>query len=159
MTAGALEMPRQVAQLALGFLTGTQEHAFVRLFTFGSDHPNVIDADVTQHCAQVRVGMVHRLVFATGAKPVAAAAGIDLVIRYSLGDYPNLYGQCLLDECFAVYGAPDVVARASADVPTLISVQGAGYSALCVPGRERHPPVRAFFQWVQAQAKLSGQAL
>lgn len=39
------------------------------------------------------------------------------------------------------------------------SVQGAGYSALCVPGRERHPPVRAFFQWVQAQAKLSGQAL
>jgi len=40
-----------------------------------------------------------------------------------------------------------------------ISVQGAGYSALCVPGRERHPPVRAFFQWVQAQAKLPGQAL
>lgn len=161
-------------------------------------------------------------------------ASIDLVIRYSIGDYPNLYGQCLFDECFAVYGAPDVVARASAHVPTLISVrwhnsrlyalgwqawcekagetwlnyalplreydeehyalqaaiagqglvlasnilvsesvatgllvpyrpqisvQGAGYSALCVPGRERHPPVRAFFQWVQAQAKLSGQAL
>lgn len=161
-------------------------------------------------------------------------ASIDLVIRYSIGDYPNLYGQCLFDECFAVYGAPDVVARASAQVPTLISVrwhnsrlyalgwqawcekagetwlnhalplreydeehhalqaaiagqglvlasnilvsesvatgllvpyrpqisvQGAGYSALCVPGRERHPPVRAFFQWVQAQAKLPGQAL
>lgn len=159
-------------------------------------------------------------------------ASIDLVIRYSLGDYPNLYGQCLLDECFAVYGAPEQVALASTQLPTLISVRwhnselyalgwqawcdkagetwlaqttplreydeehyalqaaiagqglvlasnilvsesvasgllvpyrpqvsvdGAGYSALCVPGRERHPPVRAFFQWVQEEAELSGE--
>ena len=40
-----------------------------------------------------------------------------------------------------------------------VSVGGAGYSALCVPGRERHPPVRAFFQWVQEEARLSGHAL
>ncbi|MGR3886993.1 LysR substrate-binding domain-containing protein [Pseudomonas sp. 1152_12] len=161
-------------------------------------------------------------------------ASVDLVIRYSIGHYPNLYGQCLFDEFFAVYGSPEQVARASTQVPTLISVRwhnselyargwqawcdkaslrwldhrlpareydeehyalqaaiagqglvlasnilvsesvasgllvpyrpqvsvsGAGYSALCVPGRERHPPVRAFFQWVQEEAKLSGHAL
>lgn len=40
-----------------------------------------------------------------------------------------------------------------------ISVDGAGYSALCVPGRERHPPVRAFFQWMQEEVRLCGQAL
>ena len=161
-------------------------------------------------------------------------ASVDLVIRYSLGDYPQLYGQCLFDESFAVYGSPEQVARAASHVPTLISVRwhnsdlyalgwkawcekagetwlahtsllreydeehyalqaaiagqglvlasnilvsesvasgllvpyrpqvrvdGAGYNALCVPGRERHPPVRAFFQWVQEEAKLSGHAL
>ena len=160
-------------------------------------------------------------------------ASVDLVIRYSLGDYPHLYGQCLFDECFAVYGSPEQVARASTQVPTLISVRwhnselyalgwqawcdkageawlglgplreydeehyalqaaiagqglvlasnilvsesvasgllvpyrpqvsvaGAGYSALCVPGRERHPPVRAFFQWVREEARLSGQTV
>ncbi|MFQ6591480.1 MULTISPECIES: LysR substrate-binding domain-containing protein [Pseudomonas] len=155
-------------------------------------------------------------------------ASIDLVIRYSLGDYPQLYGQCLFDEHFAVYGSPEQVARAGSQVPTLISVRwhnsklyalgwqawcdkageqwlaqasplreydeehyalqaaiagqglvlasnilvsesiasgllvpyrpdvsvdGAGYSALCVPGRERHPPVRAFFQWMQEEVK------
>lgn len=160
-------------------------------------------------------------------------ASVDLVIRYSMGDDPNLHGQCLFDEFFAVYGSPEQVARASTQVPTLISVRwhnselyalgwqawcdkasetwldhrlpareydeehyalqaaitgqglvlasnilvsasvasgllvpyrpqisvsGAGYSALCVPGRERHPPVRAFFQWVQEEVKLSGHA-
>jgi DNA-binding transcriptional LysR family regulator len=40
-----------------------------------------------------------------------------------------------------------------------VQVNGAGYSALCVPGRERHPPVRAFFQWVEEEARLSGHAL
>lgn len=161
-------------------------------------------------------------------------ASVDLAIRYSLGDYPNLYGQCLFDEGFAVYGSPEQVALAATRVPTLISVRwhnselyalgwqawcekageswlahtaqlreydeehyalqaaiagqglvlasnilvsesvatgllvpyrpqisvdGAGYSALCVPGRERHPPVRAFFQWVREEAQLSGQAV
>ena len=37
-----------------------------------------------------------------------------------------------------------------------VEVEGAGYSALCVPGRERHPPVRAFFAWLQEEARLSG---
>ncbi len=161
-------------------------------------------------------------------------ASVDLAIRYSLGDYPNLYGQCLFDEAFAVYGSPEQVALAATRAPTLISVRwhnsqlyalgwqawcekaaetwlthaaqlreydeehyalqaaiagqglvlasnilvsesvatgllvpyrpqisvdGAGYSALCVPGRERHPPVRAFFQWVREEAQLSGQAV
>lgn len=161
-------------------------------------------------------------------------ASIDLVIRYSLDDYPNFYGLCLFDECFAVYGAPGQVAQAARQTPTLISVRwhnsrlydhgwqawcakarepwlapapqireydeehyalqaaiagqglvlasnilvsesiangllvpyrpdisvdGAGYSALCVPGRERHPPVRAFFQWLQEEALASGHAL
>ncbi len=39
-----------------------------------------------------------------------------------------------------------------------VQVDGAGYSALCVPGRERHPPVRAFFAWLQEEALLSGLA-
>ncbi|MBV4486444.1 LysR family transcriptional regulator [Pseudomonas sp. SWRI153] len=158
-------------------------------------------------------------------------ASVDLVLRYSLDDYPNLYGLCLFDESFGVYGSPEQVALAARRVPTLISVRwhnsklyahgweawctkagegwldqqpvsreydeehyalqaaiagqglvlasnilvsqsvasgvlvpyksevqvdGAGYSALCVPGRERHPPVRAFFQWLQDEALLSG---
>lgn len=161
-------------------------------------------------------------------------ASVDMVIRYSLDDYPNLYGLCLFDECFAVYGSPEQVALAATRQPTLISVRwhnsklyahgweawcgqagenwlegrpiireydeehyalqaaiagqglvlasnilvsesvasgllqayrpeihvdGAGYSALCVPGRERHPPVRAFFQWLREEALLSGYAL
>ena len=161
-------------------------------------------------------------------------ASVDLVIRYSLDDYPNLYGLCLFDERFAVYGSPEQVALAHTQVTTLISVRwhnsrlyalgwqawcekagerwledapalreydeehyalqaaiagqglvlasnilvsesiatgllvpfqpqisvgGAGYSALCVPGRERHPPVRAFFQWMQEEVRLSGHAL
>ena len=39
-----------------------------------------------------------------------------------------------------------------------ISVDGAGYSALCVPGRERHPPVKAFFEWLRLEARQSGHA-
>jgi len=158
-------------------------------------------------------------------------ASVDLVLRYSLDDYPNLFGLCLFDEAFGVYGSPEQVALARGRVPTLISVrwhnsklyahgweawcaqsgeswlqgqpavreydeehyalqaaiagqglvlasnilvsqsvasgllvgyrsdiqvEGAGYSALCVPGRERHPPVRAFFAWLQEEARLSG---
>jgi len=161
-------------------------------------------------------------------------ASVDLVIRYSLDDYPNLYGLCLFDEYFAVYGSPEQAALAQTQPPTLISVRwhnsklyalgwqawceragerwlqdapalreydeehyalqaaiagqglvlasnilvseslasgllvpyrpqisvdGAGYSALCVPGRERHPPVRAFFQWMQEEVRLCGHAL
>jgi DNA-binding transcriptional LysR family regulator len=159
-------------------------------------------------------------------------ASVDLVVRYSLDDYPNLYGLCLFDESFGVFGSPEQVAQArSGQAPTLISVrwhnsklyahgweawcaqsgetwltgqppvreydeehyalqaaiagqglvlasnilvsesvasgllvayrsdiqvEGAGYSALCVPGRERHPPVRVFFAWLQEEARLSG---
>lgn len=33
-----------------------------------------------------------------------------------------------------------------------VSVEGAGYSTLCVPGRERHPPVKAFSDWLGREA-------
>lgn len=153
-------------------------------------------------------------------------ASIDLVIRYGFGSYPRLHSQCLLDECFAVYGAPGLLERLDPARPTLItvrwrnallyarswqawceaagvdwlesatrreydeehyalqaaiagqglvlassilvseslasgllqpyraeiSVPGAGYSTLCVPGRERHPPVKAFFDWLSREA-------
>lgn len=153
-------------------------------------------------------------------------ASIDLVIRYGFGSYPRLHSQCLLDECFAVYGAPGLLERLDPARPTLIcvrwrnallyerswqawcaaagvdwletatrreydeehyalqaaiagqglvlassilvseslasgllqpyraeiSVPGAGYSTLCVPGRERHPPVKAFFAWLSREA-------
>jgi len=39
-----------------------------------------------------------------------------------------------------------------------VQVDGAGYSALCVPGRERHTPVKAFFAWLREEAQLSGHA-
>jgi LysR family glycine cleavage system transcriptional activator len=32
-----------------------------------------------------------------------------------------------------------------------VNVSGAGYSVLCVPGRERHPPVKAFFDWLSRE--------
>ncbi|MCY1287890.1 Glycine cleavage system transcriptional activator [compost metagenome] len=150
-------------------------------------------------------------------------ASVDLAIRYGIGHYPTLHSQCLLDECFAVYGAPALVASLGDALPTLITlkwrssglyalgwqawcaaagtphwldqapqreydeehyalqaaiggqglvlassilvseslasgllvqyrpeinVPGAGYSMLCVPGRERHPPVKAFVGWL-----------
>ncbi|WP_346825599.1 LysR substrate-binding domain-containing protein [Serratia inhibens] len=34
-----------------------------------------------------------------------------------------------------------------------ICVPGAAYTALCVPGRERHPPVRAFLGWLQQELR------
>lgn len=189
-----------------------------RLGRFYARHPN-INLRMDTHCDVI---------------DLQQDASIDLVIRYSLDDYPNLYGLCLFDECFAVYGSPEQVALAASRQPTLISVRwhnsklyargweawcaqageswlegppvireydeehyalqaaiagqglvlasnilvsesvaggllqpyrpqihidGAGYSALCVPGRERHPPVRAFFQWLREEALLSGHAL
>ncbi|RON10564.1 LysR family transcriptional regulator [Pseudomonas brassicacearum] len=186
-----------------------------RLGRFYASHPN-IKLRLDTHCEVIDL---HQ------------DASVDLVIRYSLDDYPNLYGQCLFDEQFGVYGSPEQVALAGSRPPTLISVNwhnsrlyahgweawcaqagetwlshhpvtreydeehyalqaaiagqglvlasnilvsesvasgllvgyrpevqvdGAGYSALCVPGRERHPPVRAFFQWLDEEAKLSG---
>ncbi|UCO99676.1 LysR family transcriptional regulator [Metapseudomonas lalkuanensis] len=153
-------------------------------------------------------------------------ASVDFVIRYGMGEYPNLHSQCLLDECFGVYGSPTLLASLGDRLPPLItirwrnallyelgwkawcqaageerlleiapqreydeehyalqaaiagqglvlassvlvseslasgllvpyrpevSVAGAGYSTLCVPGRERHPPVKAFFDWLSRE--------
>lgn len=186
-----------------------------RLGRFYAQHPN-INLRIDTHCEVIDL---HQ------------DASVDLVLRYSLDDYPNLYGQCLFDESFGVYGSPEQVALAARRTPTLISVRwhnsklyahgweawcarsgehwlqqhpvsreydeehyalqaaiagqglvlasnilvsesvgsgllvpykgeiqvdGAGYSALCVPGRERHPPVRAFFTWLHEEALLSG---
>ncbi|MCK8656091.1 MULTISPECIES: LysR substrate-binding domain-containing protein [Pseudomonas] len=186
-----------------------------RLGRFYARHPN-ISVRLDTHCEVIDL---HQ------------DASVDLVVRYSLDDYPNLYGLCLFDESFGVYGSPEQVALAARHRPTLISVHwhnsklyahgweawcaqsgeawlegqptvreydeehyalqaaiagqglvlasnilvsesvasgllmayrgelqvdGAGYSALCVPGRERHPPVRAFFTWLQEEAKSSG---
>lgn len=186
-----------------------------RLGRFYAQHPN-INLRLDTHCEVIDL---HQ------------DASVDLVLRYSLDDYPNLYGQCLFDESFGVYGSPEQVALAARRTPTLISVRwhnsklyahgweawcarsgehwlqqhpvsreydeehyalqaaiagqglvlasnilvsesvgsgllvpykgeiqvdGAGYSALCVPGRERHPPVRAFFTWLHEEALLSG---
>ncbi|MCC3261980.1 hypothetical protein LLE87_27800, partial [Paenibacillus polymyxa] len=30
-----------------------------------------------------------------------------------------------------------------------VRVPGAAYTALCAPGRERHPPVKAFLAWLR----------
>ncbi|MCJ8203362.1 LysR substrate-binding domain-containing protein [Pseudomonas sp. RGM2987] len=185
-----------------------------RLGRFYARHPN-INVRLDTHCEVIDL---HQ------------DASVDLVLRYSLDSYPNLYGLCLFDEHFGVYGSPGQVTLAARQPPTLISVhwhnsklyahgwdawcaqagvhwltrepcvreydeehyalqaaiagqglvlasnilvsesvasgllvayrpeiqvKGAGYSALCVPGRERHPPVRAFFQWLEEEARLS----
>ncbi|MGN8274321.1 LysR substrate-binding domain-containing protein [Pseudomonas sp. SMV71] len=185
-----------------------------RLGRFYARHPN-INVRLDTHCEVIDL---HQ------------DASVDLVLRYSLDSYPNLYGLCLFDEHFGVYGSPDQVSLAARQPPTLISVRwhnsklyahgwdawcaragedwltrqpcvreydeehyalqaaiagqglvlasnilvsasvasgllvayrpeiqvkGAGYSALCVPGRERHAPVRAFFQWLEEEARLS----
>ncbi|WP_434675802.1 LysR substrate-binding domain-containing protein [Pseudomonas sp. D3-10] len=189
-----------------------------RLGRFYARHPN-INVRLDTHCEVI---------------DLLQDASVDLVVRYSLDGYSNLYGMCLFEESFGVYGSPEQVALATRQPPTLISVRwhnaklyahgwdawctqageswmtrqpcireydeehyalqaaiagqglvlasnilasqsvasgllvgyrpkvqvsGAGYSALCVPGRERHPPVRAFFQWVEEEARLSGHAL
>ncbi|MDD1137335.1 LysR substrate-binding domain-containing protein [Pseudomonas sp. TNT2022 ID233] len=186
-----------------------------RLGRFYAKHPN-INVRLDTHCEVIDL---HQ------------DASVDLVLRYSLDDYPNLYGLCLFDESFGVYGSPEQVALATRRTPALISVRwhnsklyahgweawcaqsgenwlnqqpavreydeehyalqaaiagqglvlasnilvsesvasgllvpykgevqvdGAGYSALCVPGRERHPPVKAFFAWLREEAQLSG---
>lgn len=186
-----------------------------RLGRFYAQHPD-INVRLDTHCEVIDL---HQ------------DASVDLVLRYSLDAYPNLYGLCLFDESFGVYGSPEQVALAARRTPTLISVHwynsklyahgwqawceksgehwlnpapaireydeehyalqaaiagqglvlasnilvsqsvasgllvpyrgevqvdGAGYSALCVPGRERHPPVRAFFAWLREEAQRSG---
>ena len=186
-----------------------------RLGRFYARHPN-INVRLDTHCEVIDL---HQ------------DASVDLVLRYSLGDYPNLYGLCLFDESFGVYGSPEQVALAARRTPALISVRwhnsklyahgweawcaksganwlnqhpaireydeehyalqaaiagqglvlasnilvsesiasgllvpfqgdvqvdGAGYSALCVPGRERHPAVRAFFAWLQEERFCHG---
>ncbi|MFG6204600.1 LysR substrate-binding domain-containing protein [Pseudomonas retamae] len=186
-----------------------------RLGRFYAQHPD-INVRLDTHCEVIDL---HQ------------DASVDLVLRYSLDDYPNLYGLCLFDESFGVYGSPEQVALAARRTPTLISVHwynsklyahgwhawcaksgenwlnpppaireydeehyalqaaiagqglvlasnilvsqsvasgvlvpyrseiqvdGAGYSALCVPGRERHPPVRAFFAWLREEAQRCG---
>ncbi len=189
-----------------------------RLGRFYTRHPN-INVRLDTHCEVIDL---HQ------------DASVDLVLRYSLDDYPSLYGECLFNESFGVYGSPEQVTRAASRIPTLISVRwhnsrlyahgweawcaqsgenwlsdrpavreydeehyalqaaiagqglvlasnilvsesvasgllvayrgeiqvdGAGYSALCVPGRERHPSVRAFFAWLHEEALTSGLAL
>lgn len=211
-------------QRSVGNLTLSTTPAFAalwlvpRLGRFYSAHPD-ISLRLDTHCDVVNLQQ---------------DASIDLVIRYSASDYPDLFGMCLFDEFFAVYGSPTQVALAERQTPSLISVHwqnckmftiawkdwcakagedwmqspqlmreydeehyalqaaiagqglvlasnilvsesvangllvpyrpqirvdGAGYSALCVPGRERHPPVRAFFEWLQGEARLSGHTL
>ncbi|CAD5109134.1 LysR substrate-binding domain-containing protein [Zestomonas carbonaria] len=164
-----------------------------------------------------------RLDASTGLVDLHQDASVDLAIRYGIETYPSLHSQCLLNECFAVYGSPALVTGLGDAIPTLITlrwrssglyalgwqawcaaagtehwlneapqreydeehyalqaaiggqglvlassilvsesvasgllvqyrpeinVPGAGYSMLCVPGRERHPPVKAFFGWL-----------
>ena len=36
------------------------------------------------------------------------------------------------------------------------TVPGARYTALCVPGRERHPPVKAFLDWLRQEVGAKG---
>lgn len=40
-----------------------------------------------------------------------------------------------------------------------INVPGASYTALCVPGRERHPPVRAFLDWLTEEVAQAADPL
>ncbi|MBC3375399.1 LysR family transcriptional regulator [Pseudomonas sp. SWRI92] len=190
-----------------------------RLGRFYARHPN-INVRLDTHCEVIDL---HQ------------DASVDMVVRYSLDNYSNLYGLCLFDESFGVYGSPEQIAALATRQPTtLISVRwhntklyahgwdawcaqagetwlthqpcireydeehyalqaaiagqglvlasnvlvsesvasgllvayrphvqvnGAGYSALCVPGRERHPPVRALFKWLEEEARQSGHAL
>ncbi len=58
-------------------------------------------------------------------------ASVDLVLRYSLDDYPNLYGLCLFDESFGVYGSPEQVALAAQRTPALISVRWHNSEVVC----------------------------
>lgn len=176
-------------------------------------------------------GINLRLDTSTALLDLHQDASIDLVVRYGLTEYPSLHSQCLLDECFAVYGAPRVVAGLAERTPTLITVRwrnsqlydlswkawcaaagepwleqravereydeeyyalqaaiggqgvvlassilvseslasgllvpyrpditvpGACYTALCVPGRERHPPVKAFLDWLRQEVRAKG---
>src|SRR5471032_3289281 len=76
-----------------------------RLGRFYARHPN-ISLRLDTHCEVVDL---HQ------------DASVDLVGRYSLDSYPNLYGLCLFDESFGVYGSPEQVALAARQVPALIS--------------------------------------
>ncbi|MCQ4310370.1 LysR substrate-binding domain-containing protein [Pseudomonas stutzeri] len=175
---------------------------------------------------QAHPGIKVRVETSTELLDLHQDASIDLVIRYGYGNHPTLHSQCLLDECFGVYGAPDLLASLDPARLTLITVRwrnpqlydrswkawcgaaaeswlesaelreyddehyalqaaiagqglvlasnvlvsqslamgllqpyraevtvpGASYTALCVPGRERHPPVKAFFDWLNDES-------
>lgn len=153
-------------------------------------------------------------------------ASVDVAIRYSQCDYPELHAATRLQEWFGVYGSPALLANMGLGAPALVTVRwrdsvlydqgwqewcdaaglpgwrepaavhayteehyalqaaiagqglvlassvmvsdsvGAGtlvgvrpevcvagstYTALCAPGRERHPPVKAFLTWLRAE--------
>ncbi len=86
-----------------------------RLGRFYARHPN-INVRLDTHCEVIDL---HQ------------DASVDLVVRYSLDAYPNLYGMCLFDESFGVYGSPEQVALAARQVPTLISVHW--HNSSCTP--------------------------
>ncbi|WP_459614224.1 LysR substrate-binding domain-containing protein [Bordetella sp. 2513F-2] len=68
----------------------------------------------------------------------AAAAGQGLVLASSL-----MAGESVARGLLVPY-RPEV------------TVAGATYTALCSPGRERHPPVAAFLRWLETQFGMSG---
>lgn len=103
-----------------------------RLGRFYARHPN-INVRLDTHCEVIDL---HQ------------DASVDLVVRYSLDAYPNLYGMCLFDESFGVYGSPEQVALAARQPPTLISVRwhnsklyAHGWDAWCAQAGKPGSPV------------------
>jgi len=89
----------------------------------------------------------------------AAAGEEDLLRQATLREYDEEH--YALQAAIAGQGlvlASSILVSESLDSGLLVpyhaevTVPGAGYTALCVPGRERHPPVKAFFDWLAKEA-------
>lgn len=220
LSGAFLEMADTLAALratpAAGALTVTTTHSFAalwlvpRLHRFRAAHPQV----------QVRVEGRPEVV------DLRVERSIDVALRYGAGRGAGLNTLWTLEEKFGVYGSPPLVASASKQAPSLISVAwqdstlyedgwrqwcelagvdwlrretplleykeehyalqaaiageglvlassvmvtgsvqagllrpfrgdlcvaGGRYRALCLPGRARHPSVKAFLDWLQTE--------
>ncbi|MCW7540975.1 LysR substrate-binding domain-containing protein [Aquabacterium sp. A7-Y] len=86
------------------------------------------------------------------------AAGVDWLAHVRLRDYDEesyalqaaIAGQGLA-MLSSLLVSDSVAAGLLQPYRPEISVPGAGYNALCVPGRERHLPVRAFLDWLSTE--------
>ncbi|WP_439859289.1 LysR substrate-binding domain-containing protein [Pseudomonas sp. MBLB4136] len=121
--------------------------------------PEQVERATRQTPSLISVQWHNSMLYAQGWEAWCAQAGEDWLSKAAIREYDDEH--FALQAAIAGQGlvlASSILVSQSLASGLLrpyraeIGVPGAGYSALCVPGRERHPPVRAFFDWLAEEA-------